>query len=94
MDVHGLTHLNDLVQRYKDTSRDAASWLAIARAAEWKTPHDVRGQFPKVSILGGKTYIFNICGTKYRLAVKIAFNTSTVLIVRAGTHKEYDSWKF
>ena len=93
MDVHGLAHLNDLVQHYKDASRDAASWLAIVRAAEWMTPHDVRGQFPKVSILGGNMYIFNICGTKYRLAVKIAFNTKTVLIIRAGSHKEYDRWK-
>ena len=92
MDVHGLMHLDNLVRRYKDSGRQVESWLAIVREADWKTPHDVRRQFPKVSILGDKTYVFNICGTKYRLAVKVAFNSRTVLILKAGTHREYDSW--
>lgn len=34
--------------------------------------------------------VFNICGNKYRLIVKVMYRTSVVYIRFIGTHKEYD----
>jgi mRNA interferase HigB len=38
--------------------------------------------------------IFNIKGNSYRLVVKVAYNSQTVLVKWIGTHAEYDKKTF
>jgi mRNA-degrading endonuclease HigB of HigAB toxin-antitoxin module len=33
-------------------------------------------------------------GNRYRLDVKVSYPNQVVLIMRIGTHAEYDNWKF
>jgi mRNA interferase HigB len=42
--------------------------------------------------LSGNRVIFNLKGNRYRLEVKISYQTGVVLIKRAGTHAEYSRW--
>jgi len=34
--------------------------------------------------------VFNICGNKYRLVVKVHYNTGVMYVRFIGTHAEYD----
>lgn len=61
------------------------------RSANWKTPNDVKQQFRSASVIGGSRVVFNIAGNKYRLIVKIHYNTQIVYVRFIGTHQEYDS---
>ena len=65
------------------------AWRAIAEAARWKTPGDVKKAHPKASVLKGGRVVFNIKGNEYRLVAALAYNTDVVFVKFIGTHAEY-----
>ena len=79
---------------------DTSFWLTKdkdwmeARKADWKNSNDVKVQYRSASIIGGNKVVFNICGNKYRLVVKINYTNQWVYIMFVGTHKEYDKIDF
>jgi mRNA interferase HigB len=62
----------------------------LPKSAEWKIPNEVKRQFGNASIIGDNRIVFNICGNKYRIVVKINYQNQWVYIRFVGTHKEYD----
>ena len=65
-------------------------WLAIAKAAEWRKPDDVKGSHPKASILKGGRVVFNIKGNDYRLVAALNYQAGVLVIRFFGSHAEYD----
>lgn len=92
MKVVGVDIALALGQTHADAKADIAAWLAEARTADWKTPHDVQARYPKASILKGGRVVFNIRGNRYRLLVQIDYVRGIILVLRAGTHADYDTW--
>jgi mRNA interferase HigB len=74
----------------EDSEQPLRSWYQEARQAEWQNPNEVKEQFRSASIVGNNRVVFNICGNKYRLVVKINYVAQWVFIRFVGTHKEYD----
>lgn len=73
-------------------SEDALkAWFAEAQNAEWTQPADIQKLYRNASILKDCRVVFNICGNKYRLVVRINYNYKVVYIRFIGTHKEYDA---
>ncbi|MFT5039344.1 MAG: mRNA interferase HigB [Hyphomicrobiaceae bacterium] len=56
-----------------DARRALEDWHAQVRAADWKTPADVKTTFGDANVLKGSRVVFNICGNKYRLIAKINY---------------------
>lgn len=77
-------------RRRADARRALQDRHAQVRAADWKTPADVKAMFGDASILKGSRVVFDICGNKYRLIAKINFPYRVVYIRFVGTHEEYD----
>jgi len=50
----------------------------------------IKEKYGSGSILKGSRVVFNICGNKYRLVVKINYAYAVVYVRFAGTHREYD----
>ena len=67
-------------------------WLAIARAAEWKSFTDVKKTFNTADYVAPHV-ILDIGGNKFRLLAIIDFRESVVIVRAAMTHKEYDKWE-
>lgn len=78
-------------ERFPDSEQALKAWYAEAKSANWQSPTDIKAQYGNASILKGSRVVFNICGNKYRLIVKINFPASIVYIRFVGTHKEYDA---
>ena len=73
-----------------DSEQQLKAWYQEAKMAKWKNPNDIKSQYKNASIVGSNRVVFNICGNKYRLVVKVNYLTEWVYVRFVGTHNEYD----
>jgi len=66
------------------------AWYAEAKKAEWKSFSDIKTRYRSADVIAGNRVVFNICGNKYRLIVKVQYQLGIVYIRFIGTHAEYD----
>ena len=90
MRISGRKKLKVFCKRRPDAEKQLSAWHVEVKHANWKTPHEVKKMYRTASILGNGRVVFNICGNKYRLVVRIKYEFQTVYIRFMGTHKEYD----
>lgn len=62
------------------------AWLAIAEAAEWQQPAEVKMSHPKASILKGGRVVFNIKANDFRLICLVDYRAGLVVIRFFGSH--------
>lgn len=94
MDVIDYKKIFDFVRKHADARTALGAWKTEADDAVWKSPMDIKRMYPKASIINARHVVFNILGNRYRLHVKVAFNTGKVLVKNIGTHKEYERWTY
>ncbi len=75
---------------HQDAKGALEAWYYEAKNAQWASPADVKAQYRSASILNDNRVVFNIAGNKYRLIVRINYDSKTVFIRFIGTHREYD----
>lgn len=75
---------------YSDSEQQLKSWYQETKKATWKTPGEIKSEYPKASILKSGRVVFDICGNKYRLVVKINYQRQWVFIRFIGMHNEYN----
>lgn len=92
MKVYGLDKLEAFKKRHASARGPLNTWLAEARAAQWRRWSDIKGQFPRASWLGGGRVVFDIKGNDFRLLALVRFGLGMVVIERIGTHAEYSKW--
>ncbi|HRH34932.1 MAG TPA: type II toxin-antitoxin system HigB family toxin [Catalimonadaceae bacterium] len=66
------------------------AWFREAEMANWKSPSEVKQDFPSASILSNNRLVFNIKGNRFRLIVQVNYEYAMVWIRFIGTHAEYD----
>lgn len=76
--------------KHPDCEQQLKSWYQEANAARWKSPKDIKKEFPTASILTDNRVVFNIKGNRYRLIVKINYAYQMAWIRFIGTHAQYD----
>ena len=83
--------LREFWERHPDSQQQLKAWYAEAKSAAWHVPTDVKAKYGTASILKDSRVVFNICGNRYRLVVKINYPHQVVYIRFLGTHKQYDA---
>lgn len=78
------------IKEFNDSKGQLESWYYEAKHAEWASPSELKQQYRSASILKNNRIVFNIAGNKYRLVVRVNFESKTIFIRFIGTHKEYD----
>jgi mRNA interferase HigB len=82
--------LREFWEKHPDSEEQLATWYKEATKADWMSPAEIKSEYAKASILKDKKVIFNICGNKYRLVVRINYPRKWIFILFIGTHIEYD----
>jgi len=94
MTVLGKNHLVTFAAKHSDARSTLSVWEKEVEAATWASPSDLKLRYPKASLVGKDNVVFNIGGGRYRLHVRVNYATSIVIVVRIGTHNDYDQWVF
>jgi mRNA interferase HigB len=82
--------LREFWEKHSDSQQQLKSWFQEAGNVEWKSPKDIKKEYPGASFLENNRVVFNIKGNKYRLIVRINYDYGMVWIRFVGTHAEYD----
>ena len=82
--------LREFGEKYPDARTPLDAWYRIVKGRAYRSPHDVRGDFPTASFVGARRTVFNIGGNKYRLVVDMRYDLERVYIRHVLTHAEYD----
>lgn len=90
MRVIAVSALADFWKRHPDARAPLQAWLAVARAARWGSPADIKAQFGNASFVGERRVVFNIKGNDYRPVVAVAYRFGALYVKFVGTHAEYD----
>ena len=93
MHVAGRKITKKFVLDYPEADYAIKAFMLEVQKAKWKNPNQLKEQYKSASIIGKGCVVFNICGNKYRLVVKIDFISQIAKIRWAGRHKEYDNLK-
>jgi mRNA interferase HigB len=92
MRVLGRKRLADFARKHASARKRIAAWLLEAEEAAWKSPRDVLDQYPRASVITGERVVFDLGSD--RLDVRIDYRFGLVVIMRIGTHDDYDRWDF
>jgi mRNA interferase HigB len=91
MQVIARRTLKEFWERHPRAEGPIRAWLAVAAAAHWLSPADIKRQFGgTVDFVGDNRVIFDLGGNKYRLIAHVSFTFGRVLVKFIGTHAEYD----
>lgn len=77
-------------QTHASAEQPLRAWYAEAKAADWKSPADIKAWYAAASIIANNRIVFNIGGNKYRLVVAIRYDLGIIYIRFVGTHADYD----
>ena len=76
--------------QYADAEQALKAWFREASNADWASPAEIKAAFRNASIVGNNRVVFNICGNKYRLVVRVNYSYRVMYIRFVGTHPQYD----
>lgn len=82
--------LREFWQKHSDCEQQLKAWFQESSKSEWKSPNDIKKEYPGASILANNRIVFNIKGNKYRLIVRINYDYQMIWIRFIETHSEYD----
>lgn len=84
------TRLTAFWKAHPDAEAPLKLWRKVVRAQQYRSPHEVRADFPAADFLGRGVTVFDIGGNKYRLVVTMRYDLKRVYIRHILTHDEYD----
>jgi mRNA interferase HigB len=82
--------LRVFAEKHADATGPLDTWYRIVRGRDYRSPHEVRRDFPTASFLGAHRTVFNVGGNRYRLVVDMRYDLGRVYVRTVLTHEEYD----
>ena len=90
MRVVAQSSLQSYWRGHPETETALRLWLAVARAAEWRSMADVQARWVKAKVLNSERVRFEIAGGDYRLICAMQFRAGICWVKFLGTHAQYD----
>jgi mRNA interferase HigB len=91
MEIFGRKVIEAFKKDHANSRKPLRDWMAVVEAAQWTKSTDVIATF-KDATNTNSGWVFNVGGNNFRLLADIAFTEGLVLVIKIGTHAEYDRW--
>jgi mRNA interferase HigB len=82
--------LNEYAEAYPEAKTALQRWYHELLEFDFKNFNELKIAYPNASLVADDRVVFNICGNKFRLVVRINFRFKAAQIKWFGTHAEYD----
>ncbi len=82
--------LNQYCKKYPEAAEALRKWYGEVSNADFTNFNELKSAYGNASLVSDNRIVFNICGNKYRLVVRVNFQFKSIMIKWFGTHKEYD----
>jgi mRNA interferase HigB len=82
--------LKEFWAKHAEAEQPLKAWFHETKTADWKSFTAIKARYGSADVLPGNRVVFNIKGNRYRLIVRIHFQTGIVFIRFVGTHADYD----
>ena len=90
MHVISIKKLREFWAVHADAEDALKAWFHEAEAASWGNSAELKDKYGTASIISSERVVFNICGNKYRLVVRINYASGAVFVRFVDTHRKYD----
>ena len=90
MRIYSRGTLKSFWVKHPESKDQLLTWYDIISKNEYKNSNEIKEVFGSADYVKNGKIIFNICGNKFRLIVKINYDKHLVFVLFVGTHKDYD----
>jgi mRNA interferase HigB len=90
MHVISRKRLREFWKEEPEAEQALKAWFHEAEAAGWRNSAELKKQYGNASVINAERVVFNICGNKFRLVVRINYASQTLFVCFVGTHRQYD----
>jgi mRNA interferase HigB len=94
MRIVGRDEVRTFTAKHPDCRAWFVNWLALTEREIWRVPQDIKDKYVTSSFLADNVIVFNVRGNEYRLVVRVAYQTRTVVILWVGKHSDYVKKQF
>ena len=82
--------LNEYGEKYPEAKTALQKWYHEMAEADFRNFNQLKQVYAGASMVADDRVVFNICGNKYRVVVRMNFQFKAVQVKWFGTHKQYD----
>ena len=82
--------LNEYGELYPEAKIALQRWYHELAETDFKNFNELKRVYANASLVADERVVFNICGNKFRLVVRINFRFKAIQVKWFGTHAEYD----
>ena len=90
MNIVAFRTLRAFYEKHEDCEAQLKTWYKKTVSVNWKSPKEIKIDYPSASIIADNRIVFNIKGNEYRLIVKFNYKYGWAWIRFIGTHAQYD----
>lgn len=91
MNIENMRAINRFSKKHPFSRNVLFEWVSKVENAGWNNFVELRETFNSADYRKPNV-VFNIGGNKYRLVAHVDYLSQEILVIRVGTHAEYDRW--
>lgn len=91
MIIENMQAIQDFAKKHPFSRNVLSEWIKKVENASWNNFVELKETFNSADYRKPHV-IFDIGGNKYRLVARVLYSSQKIIVVRVGTHAEYDGW--